>query len=688
MLSFTEQFIAARRVGVPLIGIESSDPAATMKTLAAECCDIPKPAPLMLWNSASGVVGLNAAGERAAAVLSSDAEVNMPFVFLSAIADTKAAPQNSIIGMQAADDWFDKPVVRQAVWNLRDNFKKTGRTLVMLAEVIQLPSSLKNDVIIIEEPLPDEEQLTACVKKLDTQASQCDCGGHNTACKKCSGTGIKTKRPLCSDETVGRVVEAVKGLPYFGAEQVVAMALRSSPVAGQKPESCIDLEHCWAAKRKQVEQTKGLSIHRGGETFADLGGLMQVKEYLTRIMTGRKAPKLIVWLDEIEKTGLANRGDTSGVNQDQEGTLLSWMEDYDVFGVMLLGVPGCLADDTYVSYLRGKRKGGARRLPIAEFCEKFNNQTGTKDDGGKTWQTGFDTHLHSFDEQTGEISYNKVKSVWFSGEKPCIRVETADGGCVTLTTDHPILVADGSFKEAGEIAVGDELLIKGDMLPRKLKTTRVVRIDDAGVRKTYDIEMESPHNFVVNDGIIVHNCGKSAICKAMGAQFDRVVIRIDLGAMQGSLVGQSQNNIRAALKVVQAIGGSDTLWLATSNSISGLSSAMKSRFTDTFFFDLPPTEERQPIWKVWLDKYGLKEKTTPKDDGWVARNIKKCCDKAFRMDVPLEEAAAYITPVGLTDREDIQSLRKSADGRYLSASHTGVYKIPKDIEPERALSID
>jgi len=58
------------------------------------------------------------------------------------------------------------------------------------------------------------------------------------------------------------------------------------------------------------------------------------------------------------------------------------------------------------------------------------------------------------------------------------------------------------------------------------------------------------------------------------------------------------------------------------------------------------------------------------------------------MDVPLEEAAAYITPVGLTDREDIQSLRKSADGRYLSASHTGVYKIPKDIEPERALSID
>ena len=522
MLSFTEQFIAARRVGVPLIGIESSDPAATMKTLLADCCDIPQKAPLLIWNSASGVMGYNSAGEKAAALLNSDSDIAMPFVFLRQIEDTKAVPQNSIVGMQAADDWFDKPTVRQAIWNLRDTFKKTGRTLVMLANTIQLPVTLKNDVVILDEPLPNEEQLTELVKKLDTQASQCQCNGHTSGCKHCGGTGIKTKRPLCDEKQTAHVVEAVKGLPYFGAEQVVAMALRGTPVDGQTPPSCIDLEHCWVAKRKQVEQTKGLSIHRGGEKFADLGGLDQVKQYLTRIMMGRKAPKLIVWLDEIEKTGLANRQDSSGVNQDQEGTLLSWMEDFDVFGVMLLGVPGC---------------------------------------------------------------------------------------------------------------------------------------------------------------------GKSAICKAVGAEFDRVVIRIDLGAMQGSLVGQSQSYIRSALKVVQAIGGTDTLWLATSNSIDGLSGAMRSRFTDTFFFDLPPHEERLPIWKVWLDKFKLKDEPWQDDEGWVARNIKKCCDKAFRMNIPVEEAAAYITPVGLTDREDIKNLRAGADNRYLSASHSGVYKVPKDVSPERALNL-
>jgi hypothetical protein len=517
MLSFTEQFLAARRVGVPLIGIESSDPAATMKTLLKECCETPNKAALMLWNSADGVIGYNAAGDKAAAILNDNAEIAAPITFLTSLT---GIPKYSIIGMQAATDWFDNAVVRQAIWNLRDKFKKIGCTLVMLADVIQLPESLKNDVIIIDEPMPSEEQLTELTKKLDKQASLCNCDD-DTSCKKCNGTKIKTKRPMSDDDTITRVVEAVKGLPFFGAEQVVAMALRGQPVESQKPKSCIDIEHCWTAKRKQVEQTKGLSIHRGGEKFADLGGLDQIKEYLNRIMTGRKQPKLIVWLDEIEKTGLANRSDTSGVNSDQEGTLLSWMEDFDVFGVMLLGVPGC---------------------------------------------------------------------------------------------------------------------------------------------------------------------GKSAICKAVGSEFDRVVIRIDLGAMQGSLVGQSQTSIRAALKVVQAIGGNDTLWLATSNSIQGLSSAMRSRFTDTFFFDLPPVEERKPIWKVWLDKYGLKDAPCNDDDGWVARNIKKCCDKAFRMNIPIAEAATYITPVGLTDREDIKSLRASADNRYLSASHTGVYRVPKN-DVERAINL-
>ena len=174
MLTFSEQFVVARRKGVPLIGIESSDPGATMKRLRDECCEIPKKAALLLWNSASGVAGFNGnASEKIAATLNSNDEITIPQAFLIAIASEEVVPPHTIIVMQAATDWFDKPVVRQAIWNLRDKFKRRATVLVLLSEVIQLPLSLKNDVIILDEPLPNEEQLTELVKQFDKQGSMC-----------------------------------------------------------------------------------------------------------------------------------------------------------------------------------------------------------------------------------------------------------------------------------------------------------------------------------------------------------------------------------------------------------------------------------------------------------------------------------------------------------------------------------
>jgi hypothetical protein len=534
MLSFIDQFKAARKCGVPLIAIETNDEAATMKTLLNECGnghDAVKPCAVLTWNSVDGMNGLNAAGEEIALKLNESPDVAAPVPFLSTIGITDSVtgrpeiPAGTIIGMHSAGDWFTDAIVRQGIWNLRDKFKRDGRTLVLLGLVFDLPMNLKNgDVVVLEDELPNEEQLTTLVKKLDEQVSRCKCGGEEKDCKTCKGTGVKVKRPKASDEAIERVVEAVKGLSKFGAEQVISMALRSTLVEKQVPVCGIDLEHCWTAKRKQIEQTRGLSIYRESTSFANLGGLGEIKDYLTSIMTGRKPPKVIVWLDEIEKSGLASRQESSGTNIDQEGELLKFMEDQKVFGIMLLGVPGC---------------------------------------------------------------------------------------------------------------------------------------------------------------------GKSEVCKCMSGEFDRVVIRLDLGALQDKYVGGSQQSVRAALKMIKAVGGKDTLWLATSNSIDGLSSAMKSRFTDTYYFDLPTHEERLLIWSVWLKKYGLIDKPYADDDSWVARDIVHCCDKAFRTNQPIASAALRITPVGLMIREDIKSLRAQADNRYLSASKPGVYQVPKkQAEPERAMMIE
>jgi uncharacterized membrane protein len=45
------------------------------------------------------------------------------------------------------------------------------------------------------------------------------------------------------------------------------------------------------------------------------------------------------------------------------------------------------------------------------------------------------------------------------------------------------------------------------------------------------------------------------------------------------------------------------------------------------------------------------------------------------MNMSVEEASEYIIPVGSVEREEIERLRKQADGRYLNASGKGVYRI-------------
>ena len=546
-LSFIDQFSFARKSGVPLTGVETNDPSATAKMIAQNCARVKVQGktidpPVLTWDCMSGfnaVLRLALENETAdekksrelAFKTSQDLAtkindeygvqaISQPLTFLEAIANDgkdgnpATLPAWTIVAMMNAGDFFDKPEVRQGVWNLRDKFKRNGRMLVLMGVVVELPNNLKSgDVVVMEDELPTDAELAAIVTRLDKQASRCNGEAHKgDTCKHCNGTGVKVKRPLANEESIERLVEAVKGLSAFGAEQVLAMSLRTTTVTTQKLQCGFDLDHAWTAKRKQIEQTKGLSIFREDFGFDSIGGLDEVKNYLTKLMNGKKKPKVVIWLDEIEKSGLdSSRSGSDDAGTDQEGELLKFMEDYKVFGIMLLGVPGC---------------------------------------------------------------------------------------------------------------------------------------------------------------------GKSQICKAMGGEFDRVVIRLDLGGLKDKWVGSSQQNLRCALKMIRAVAGEDALWVATSNSIDGLSDAMRSRFTDTFFFDLPTAEERKPIWDVWMKKYDLTDKPYGNDEGWVARDIVHCCDKAYRLGETIEEAGSRIACEGVKTRESIKRMRANAHQRYSSTVRRGLYEMP------------
>ena len=139
-------------------------------------------------------------------------------------------------------------------------------------------------------------------------------------------------------------------------------------------------------------------------------------------------------------------------------------------------------------------------------------------------------------------------------------------------------------------------------------------------------------------------CGKSLTAKVTASLFEITLVRLDVGRLLGKYVGESEENMRKALKLSEAIspcilwideiekafagvggdgGGNDVTtrlfgqfltWMqekensvfivATANDISRMPPEFlrKGRFDELFFVDLPSGEERRKILDIHLKK--------------------------------------------------------------------------------------
>ena len=147
-----------------------------------------------------------------------------------------------------AQAWVADPIFATGLLNLRDAYKANMRTCILLGPAFTLPAELRQDVMLLDEPMPDDETLGTVVKKI-----------HKFA---------KLDPP--SEQTKLRAVDAVRGLSTFAAEQVIAMSVVGTG---------LDFDLAWARKRAAVNQTRGLTITTDGPTFDVLGGLERAIEF-------------------------------------------------------------------------------------------------------------------------------------------------------------------------------------------------------------------------------------------------------------------------------------------------------------------------------------------------------------------------------------------------------------------------
>lgn len=131
---------------------------------------------------------------------------------------------------------------------------KQNRTfVVILSPVVQIPTELEKLFIVVDHELPSREQLEEIARGIATEAGE-----------------------LPEGEALGTVLDAAAGLTRYEAEGAFSLSLvrHRQITAGA----------VWELKSQMLKKSGLLQMHRGGERFADLGGLASLKSFCLRAM--------------------------------------------------------------------------------------------------------------------------------------------------------------------------------------------------------------------------------------------------------------------------------------------------------------------------------------------------------------------------------------------------------------------
>jgi hypothetical protein len=142
----------------------------------------------------------------------------------------------------------------------------------------------------------------------------------------------------------------------------------------------LDTEAAWERKRTQIEQTNGLSVYRGNDTFAMYGGHSEMKQFALDVANGEDPPRAYVLIDEIADalagSGGDGSGDSSGTSQEMHGTLLSTMENKGYTGWITVGPTGT-GKSAFAKALAGETN---RPLIIFDFSKMKSKYVGSSNE--------------------------------------------------------------------------------------------------------------------------------------------------------------------------------------------------------------------------------------------------------------------------------------------------------------------
>jgi SpoVK/Ycf46/Vps4 family AAA+-type ATPase len=145
----------------------------------------------------------------------------------------------------------DEAIVRQ-LRHLYRHLRRTSQTLILLSPVLELPPELQEEITVLDFPLPTAEEIAPAIK-----------------------TMIPPDKLRLDSAGLSQLVKSCLGLTFDRIRQALAKCLLQKQFID---ESAIDL--VLEEKRQRIRQTEVLEFFAPTETFANIGGLENLKQWL------------------------------------------------------------------------------------------------------------------------------------------------------------------------------------------------------------------------------------------------------------------------------------------------------------------------------------------------------------------------------------------------------------------------
>lgn len=292
--------------------------------------------------------------------------------------------------------------------------------------------------------------------------------------------------------------------------------------------------------------------------------------------------------------------------------------------------------------------------------------------------------------------------------------------CKSIVSNNRKILANSVHEQKRQLIRQNNAM---DIVKSEYGFERIIGLDNL---KFFTSKMVGKKN---SKAVLLVGCpgtGKSAFAKALGKELGRLTISLDIGNLQGSLVGQTEQNTKDALAVIDAMqpailfldeiekslaavsnsayagdsgvgkrqGGyilqwlndhtSDIYTIATCNNIDTLPPEYlrAGRWDAIFYIGLPTEEERQGLLDLYKQIYEVDDDSIIASnlENWTGAEIESLCKLAHNLEISLKEARNFVCPMIQVSHNEIDAMIKKLEGIAVPASKYAVQKHMLDVQ--------